>query len=55
MKDLTFYRNLLCSKYFSSIELLESCVMGTSDVRYIEALPNADQLDILLGKLGIIS
>ena len=53
MTDLTLYHNPRCSKSRSALQLLEDRGLTPSIVRYLESPPSAEQLQALLGKLGL--
>nr|WP_298142854.1 arsenate reductase (glutaredoxin) [uncultured Pseudomonas sp.] len=53
MTDLTLYHNPRCSKSRSALQLLEDRGLTPSIVRYLETPPSAEQLQALLGKLGL--
>src|SRR5690606_16847560 len=53
MTDLTLYHNPRCSKSRGALELLEARGLNPTVVRYLETPPSADELRVLLGKLGI--
>ena len=53
MTDLILYHNPRCSKSRSALQLLEERGMTPSIVRYLETPPNTEQLQALLGKLGL--
>lgn len=53
MTDLTLYHNPRCSKSRSALQLLEERGLAPSILRYLETPPSAEQLQALLGKLGL--
>jgi arsenate reductase len=53
MTDLTLYHNPFCSKSRGALETLEARGLTPNIVRYLETPPNARELQVLLGKLGI--
>ncbi|MGL4316805.1 MAG: arsenate reductase (glutaredoxin) [Pseudomonas sp.] len=53
MTDLTLYHNPRCSKSRGALELLEARGLTPNVVRYLETPLSADELQALLGKLGI--
>jgi arsenate reductase len=53
MTDLTLYHNPLCSKSRGALATLQARGLTPNIVRYLETPPNASELQVLLGKLGI--
>lgn len=53
MTAMTLYHNPRCSKSRSALQLLEDRGLNPTIVRYLETPLSADQLQGLLGKLGI--
>lgn len=53
MTDLTLYHNPRCSKSRAALELLEARGLAPNVVRYLETPLDANQINALLGKLGI--
>lgn len=53
MTAMTLYHNPRCSKSRSALQLLEDRGLTPTIVRYLETPLSADQLQELLGKLGI--
>ncbi len=53
MTDLTLYHNPFCSKSRGALETLNARGLAPNIVRYLETPPNADELQVLLGKLGM--
>ncbi|WP_339522032.1 arsenate reductase (glutaredoxin) [Pseudomonas sp. EA_35y_Pfl2_R111] len=53
MTAMTLYHNPRCSKSRSALQLLEDRGLSPTIVRYLETPLNAEQLQELLGKLGI--
>jgi arsenate reductase len=53
MTDLTLYHNPRCSKSRGALELLEARGLTPTVVRYLETPLDAEQIQSLLGKLGI--
>ncbi|MDP2745404.1 arsenate reductase (glutaredoxin) [Pseudomonas sp.] len=53
MTAMTLYHNPRCSKSRSALQLLEDRGLTPTIVRYLETPLSADQLQVLLGKLGI--
>lgn len=53
MTDLTLYHNPRCSKSRSALQLLEARGLAPTVLRYLETPPSAEQLQVLLGKLGL--
>jgi arsenate reductase len=50
---MTLYHNPRCSKSRSALQLLEDRGLTPTIVRYLETPLSADQLQVLLGKLGL--
>jgi arsenate reductase (glutaredoxin) len=53
MPTVTLYHNPRCSKSRAALALLEARGVELDIVRYLETPPSADELRVLLGKLGI--
>lgn len=53
MTELTLYHNPRCSKSRSALQLLEERGLSATVVRYLETPLGAEQIQALLGKLGI--
>ncbi len=53
MTAMTLYHNPRCSKSRSALQLLEDRGLTPTIVRYLETPLSADQLQVLLGKLGL--
>lgn len=53
MTDLTLYHNPRCSKSRQALALLEARGLQPSIVLYLETPPAADELQVILTRLGI--
>jgi arsenate reductase len=53
MTDLTLYHNPRCSKSRQALALLEARGLQPSIVLYLETPPGADELQVILTRLGI--
>jgi arsenate reductase len=53
MTDLTIYHNPFCSKSRGALEALEARGLTPKIVRYLDTPPSANELQTILGKLGM--
>ena len=53
MSEFTIYHNPRCSKSRQTLQLLQDNGVEPEVVLYLDNTPSTDQLDALLGKLGI--
>ena len=53
MSQLTIYHNPRCSKSRQTLQLIEQAGISPEIVLYLETPPNAEQLKVILAKLGI--
>jgi arsenate reductase len=53
MQDVTIYHNPRCSKSRATLELLTERGFEPRVVLYLETPPSADEIEALLGKLGV--
>ncbi|MCL6416303.1 arsenate reductase (glutaredoxin) [Aestuariirhabdus sp. Z084] len=55
MSDVVIYHNPRCSKSRQTLQLLEEQGLQPTVILYLDTPPNADQLQTIIGQLGLSS